>query len=216
MTNRTVVVLGGGTGGLVAARRLRRSLDATDRVVLVDRSATYRFAPSLLWVLTGARRPEQISTDRRRLRRSGIEVLEAEVLEIDPAHRKGQDLRSRAVLRQPSDRARCRAGARRAARLRRRGPQHLHAGRRGRCRRRAESLRGRPLGGGRVPPALQVSRRPLRGGGPRRSASATPRRPRPHHHRHLHTRALPDADRRPGAGRCPRRHARRAGHHAAP
>ena len=50
MTNRTVVVLGGGTGGLVAARRLRRSLDATDRVVLVDRSA--------------------------------------EVLEIDPAHRK--------------------------------------------------------------------------------------------------------------------------------
>lgn len=88
MTNRTVVVLGGGTGGLVAARRLRRSLDATDRVVLVDRSATYRFAPSLLWVLTGARRPEQISTDRRRLRRSGIEVLEAEVLEIDPAHRK--------------------------------------------------------------------------------------------------------------------------------
>ena len=88
MTNRTVVVLGGGTGGLVAARRLRRSLDATDRVVLVDRSATYRFAPSFLWVMTGARRPEQISTDRRRLRRSGIEVLEAEVLEIDPAHRK--------------------------------------------------------------------------------------------------------------------------------
>ena len=40
MTNRTVVVLGGGTGGLVAARCLRRSLDATDRVVLVDRSAT--------------------------------------------------------------------------------------------------------------------------------------------------------------------------------
>lgn len=87
MANRTVVILGGGTGGLVAARRLRRSLDATDRVVLVDRSPTYRFAPSFLWVMTGARRPEQISTDRRRLRRAGIEVLEAEVLEIDPARR---------------------------------------------------------------------------------------------------------------------------------
>ena len=88
MADRTVVVLGGGTGGLVAARRLRRSLDAADRVVLVDRSPTYRFAPSFLWVMTGARRAEQVSTDRRRLRRSGIEVLEAEVLEIDPAHRK--------------------------------------------------------------------------------------------------------------------------------
>jgi sulfide:quinone oxidoreductase len=88
MANRTVVVLGGGTGGLVAARRMRRALDATDRVLVVDRSATYRFAPSFLWVMSGARRPEQVTADRRRLRRRGIEVLEAEVLEIDLAHRR--------------------------------------------------------------------------------------------------------------------------------
>lgn len=87
MANRTVAILGGGTGGLVAARRLRRSLDASDRVVLIDRSPTYQFAPSFLWVLTGARRPEQIRADRRRLRRAGIEVVEAEVLDIDPTHR---------------------------------------------------------------------------------------------------------------------------------
>lgn len=90
MSDRTVVVLGGGTGGLVAARRLRRLLDASDRVVLVDRSATFRFAPSLLWVMSGARRPEQVSTDRRRLRRAGIEVLEAEVSGIDPVRRAVQ------------------------------------------------------------------------------------------------------------------------------
>ncbi len=86
MADRTVVVLGGGTGGLVAARRLRRGLDAADRVVLVDRDATFRFAPSFLWVMTGARRAAQITTDRRRLRRAGIEVLQADVLDIDPAH----------------------------------------------------------------------------------------------------------------------------------
>jgi sulfide:quinone oxidoreductase len=86
MADRTVVVLGGGTGGLVAARRLRRGLDAADRVVLVDRDATFRFAPSFLWVMTGARRAAQITTDRRRLRRAGIEVLQADVLEIDAAH----------------------------------------------------------------------------------------------------------------------------------
>jgi len=88
MADRTVVVLGGGTGGLVAARRLRRGLDAADRVVLVDRDATFRFAPSYLWVMTGARRPAQITTDRRRLRRAGIEVLQTEVLGIDPAHHR--------------------------------------------------------------------------------------------------------------------------------
>ncbi len=88
MADRTVVVLGGGTGGLVAARRLRRLLDPTDRVVVVDRSPTYRFAPSFLWVMTGARRPEQTSADRRRLRRAGVEVLQADALEIDPAGRR--------------------------------------------------------------------------------------------------------------------------------
>lgn len=88
MSDHTVVVLGGGTGGIVAARRLRRLLNPTDRVVLVDRSPTYEFAPSFLWVMTGARRPAQVSADRRRLRRVGIEVLEAEVLEIDIPHRR--------------------------------------------------------------------------------------------------------------------------------
>jgi len=71
MADRTVVVLGGGIGGLVAARSLRRRLESSDRVVLIDRTPTYRFAPSFLWVMTGARRPEQVSADRRRLRRGG-------------------------------------------------------------------------------------------------------------------------------------------------
>ena len=88
MTDRTVVVLGGGTGGLVAARRLRRRLDPADRVVVIDRSPTFQFAPSFLWVMTGARRPEQLSADRGRLRRAGIEMLHTEALEIDPTHRQ--------------------------------------------------------------------------------------------------------------------------------
>ncbi len=81
-----VVVLGGRTGGLVAARQLRRRLGRLDwsgRVVLVDKDLTYRFAPSFLWVMTGARRPEQVTADLGRLRRRGIDVLRAEVLEID-------------------------------------------------------------------------------------------------------------------------------------
>lgn len=80
----TVVVLGGGTGGLVAARRLRRLLGPRgDRVVLVDRDLTYRFAPSFLWVMSGARRPGQITANLAAMRRHGIEILQADVLEID-------------------------------------------------------------------------------------------------------------------------------------
>ncbi|HXF38065.1 MAG TPA: FAD/NAD(P)-binding oxidoreductase [Actinomycetota bacterium] len=81
-----VVVLGGGTGGVVVAtslaRRLRR-LGRPGRVVLVDRDLTYRFAPSFLWVMAGARRPEQVTADLRRLRRRGVELLQDEVVEVD-------------------------------------------------------------------------------------------------------------------------------------
>jgi sulfide:quinone oxidoreductase len=87
MAGKTVVVLGGGTGGLVAARRLRKRLDSTDRVVLIDRSATFRFAPSYLWVMTGARQPNQITRDLRSLRRHGVEVLTADVQALDTANR---------------------------------------------------------------------------------------------------------------------------------
>jgi len=52
-------------------------------VTLVERDLTYRFAPSFLWVMTGARRPEQITADLRGLRRRGIEVVPSEVLKID-------------------------------------------------------------------------------------------------------------------------------------
>jgi sulfide:quinone oxidoreductase len=83
MAANTVVVLGGGTGGIVAAHRLRRELNADDRVVLVERDPVYRFASSFLWVLTGERRPEQISVDLGRLRRRGIELVEGEARAID-------------------------------------------------------------------------------------------------------------------------------------
>ena len=83
MSTRTVVVLGGGIGGVVAARQLRRRLDGDDRVVLIERDLQLRFAPSLLWVLSGARRAEQITRDIRSLRKHGIEVVEDEILALD-------------------------------------------------------------------------------------------------------------------------------------
>lgn len=77
------VVLGGGTGGLVAARELRRRLPADHRVVLVDRAAEHLYQPSLLWQMVGERRPSQFTRPLDRLQKRGIEFHNTEVEGLD-------------------------------------------------------------------------------------------------------------------------------------
>ena len=88
MQSKTIVVLGGGIGGMVAANEIRRQLPAAHRVVLVEKSAQHSFAPSFLWLMTGDRKPDQIRRPLAGLLRHGVEVLQAEVTGIDPALRK--------------------------------------------------------------------------------------------------------------------------------
>lgn len=93
---RTVLILGGGIGGVAVANRLRRRLDRHHRVVLVNREEDFSFAASYLWVMTGARRPAQVTAPLKRLERRGIEVIIGDVQRIDPATRtvtvSGRDL----------------------------------------------------------------------------------------------------------------------------
>jgi sulfide:quinone oxidoreductase len=91
----TVVILGAGTGGLVAANVLRRRLGGGHRVIVVDRARQYLYAPSLLWMMLGWREPGQITRDLRRLERRGIEVVTEEIREIDPARREVRTERGR-------------------------------------------------------------------------------------------------------------------------
>ena len=83
MSAKTVAVLGGGVGGLVAANELRRLLPGQHRVVLVERDRRHAFAPSFLWMMTGDRKPDQAVRDLRTLVRPGVEVVQAEVVGID-------------------------------------------------------------------------------------------------------------------------------------
>jgi sulfide:quinone oxidoreductase len=88
MSEQTVLILGGGIGGVVAANRLRKRLGKRHRVVLADREPTFALAASFLWVMTGDRKPEQIARPLARLERKGIEVIRGEVERIDPARRE--------------------------------------------------------------------------------------------------------------------------------
>jgi sulfide:quinone oxidoreductase len=87
MDGRKVLVLGGGTGGLTAANELRRLLGAQHRVVLIDQQSEHRFAPSFLWVMTGARRPGQATRTLTTLLRTGVELIQGRVASIDPERR---------------------------------------------------------------------------------------------------------------------------------
>lgn len=88
MAAKTVLILGGGVGGLVAANKLREKLGREHRIIVVDRSGQHIFSPSLLWVMAGWRRPEKITRDLRRMVHSGVEVVHGQVESIDAAKQK--------------------------------------------------------------------------------------------------------------------------------
>ncbi len=85
--SKTVIVLGGGVGGVAAARVLRKRLAPRHRVVLVDREREHVFAPSLLWLMVGLRDAERIKRPLERLRSHGIDVRTGEIGSIDLARR---------------------------------------------------------------------------------------------------------------------------------
>jgi len=85
-----VVILGGGSGGAVAAKRLSGwAQDGEFEVVLVDRSRFHEYRPSYLWVMTGKREPDQVRRELSLLEhRYGTRVLNEEVVGIDPENRR--------------------------------------------------------------------------------------------------------------------------------
>ncbi|MPZ14170.1 MAG: NAD(P)/FAD-dependent oxidoreductase [Chloroflexi bacterium] len=82
-----IVVLGGGSGGLVAATRLGRRLGADHEVVLIDRSPEHVYMPSLLWVMVGQRQPGDITRKLARLEHRSVHVVQAQIEGIEP-HRQ--------------------------------------------------------------------------------------------------------------------------------
>ena len=86
-SGKTVLILGGGVGGIVAATRLRRRLTSEHRVVLVEKESDHVFSPSFLWLMIGERSAGQISRPMASLGKRGIELIRGSIERIDPARR---------------------------------------------------------------------------------------------------------------------------------
>ncbi len=83
MKSKTILILGAGTGGLIAANELRQKLPQTHRIILVEKNPQHAFAPSFLWLMTGDRKPHQVTRPLQSLVRPGIEIVTAEVTGMD-------------------------------------------------------------------------------------------------------------------------------------
>jgi sulfide:quinone oxidoreductase len=83
MNPKTVLVVGAGVGGQVAASRLRQLLRPEHRVILVERNATHAFAPSFLWLMAGERTRDQITRPLSELLRPGIDFVVGEARGLD-------------------------------------------------------------------------------------------------------------------------------------
>ncbi|MBI5179982.1 MAG: FAD-dependent oxidoreductase, partial [Nitrospirae bacterium] len=83
MAGKTICILGGGSGGIVVANKLKKSLSAEHRIVLVDKLSYHLFNPSLLWLMVGWRQIEDMKRDFSPLKRKGIDFIQAEVSGID-------------------------------------------------------------------------------------------------------------------------------------
>ena len=80
MAGKRIIIIGGGFGGLTAARALRQ-----DDVVLIDRTNHHLFQPLLYQVATAALSPSDIAWPLRTVFRSqrNVRVLMEEVIAID-------------------------------------------------------------------------------------------------------------------------------------
>lgn len=78
MKVKTILILGGGIGGIVVANTLRKLIPNEHKIILIEKNRIHSFAPSYLWLMIGDRKPEKICTDISKLLLPNIELVNAE------------------------------------------------------------------------------------------------------------------------------------------
>jgi len=88
VAGRSVVVLGGGVGGLAAANALRSRLSPEHRITLVEKTSYHAFPPSFVWVMFGERTASQVTRPLLQLVKRGVQVVAAEAVRLDLDRRR--------------------------------------------------------------------------------------------------------------------------------
>ncbi len=88
--DNTILVLGGGIGGIHAAKELSQKIGNEDginlaRILVFEKEKKHTYAPSLTWLMVGKREPDQVKRDIRNIEVGGIEVIFGEIEKIDPS-----------------------------------------------------------------------------------------------------------------------------------
>ena len=79
-----VLILGGGTGGVVAANVLSKTADRKHKIQLVDRNDSHIFYGAFPMLMVNKRKPRDLTRKLERLQKKGIEFIQAEVKGVEP------------------------------------------------------------------------------------------------------------------------------------
>ena len=83
MNSNTVLILGGGSGGLATAGRLKELLGDKVSVTVIDKRTTFVMGFSLLRVMTGEKTEQEVTVPKEKIRQKGIKFINTEVNGID-------------------------------------------------------------------------------------------------------------------------------------
>jgi len=81
---KTILILGAGTGGIITARELSKRIGNKADIILFEKEEKNIFAPSLLWLMVGKRKPEQVYKQTQKISGKGIRIVMGNIEQINP------------------------------------------------------------------------------------------------------------------------------------
>lgn len=83
---KTLLILGGGTGGTMTANKLAKKLDADSwRIIVVDKDETHYYQPGFIYVPFGVYQPEDTMRQKRRVISKRVDIVFSGIEVIEPA-----------------------------------------------------------------------------------------------------------------------------------
>ncbi len=83
MNGNNVLVLGGGSGGLATAGRLKELLGDRVTITVIDKQTSFVLGFSLLRIMTGEKSEQEVTVPKEKVSQKGIKFINAEVNRID-------------------------------------------------------------------------------------------------------------------------------------